>query len=154
VLQYHVDALVLASTTLSSRLAADCNSVGIPVVLLNRTSKASGVSSVTGDNAVGGSTLAAFLAAAGHRRFAYMAGLDNASTGRERERGYNGWLATHGFGMPLRAVGNYDFATTMQAAGPVRTRQAAAGRDILRQRPHRRRRARRGAQRTRTEGAA
>ncbi|XSC48231.1 substrate-binding domain-containing protein [Bradyrhizobium sp. RDT10] len=55
------------------------------------------------------------MAAGGHRRFAFMAGLENSSTSRDREKAFTGWLAEHGFAAPQRAIGNYDFATTMQA---------------------------------------
>jgi DNA-binding LacI/PurR family transcriptional regulator len=123
VMQYNVDAIVLASTTLSSRLAADCKAVGVPVVLLNRTSSATGVSSVTGENATGGKTVAAFLAAGGHRRFAYMAGLENSSTSIGREKAYTQWLIANGFDKPLRAIGNYDFVTTMSATRELLARR-------------------------------
>jgi DNA-binding LacI/PurR family transcriptional regulator len=124
VLQYHVDALVLASTTLSSRLAADCKAAGVPVVLLNRTTSASGVCSVTGDNAEGGRTIAAFLAAGGHRRFAFMAGLENSSTSRDREAAFTDWLRANGLPPPQRAVGSYDFAITMQATRDLLKRKS------------------------------
>lgn len=116
VLQYHVDALVLASTTLSSRLANDCRRAGVPVVLLNRTIEGSSVSSVTGDNVRGARDIAAFFAAGGHRRFAFMAGLENSSTSRERENGFRAWLQEHGYEAPAKAVGHYNFAVAMEAA--------------------------------------
>ena len=116
VLRYQVDALVMASVFLSSHLAEECRQAGVPVVLINRKTDDTDVSSVTGDNWHGSQTLAAFLAAGGHRRFAFVAGLENASTSRDREAGYTNWLIQNGFGPPARAVGRYSFDGAMQAA--------------------------------------
>jgi DNA-binding LacI/PurR family transcriptional regulator len=116
VLRYRVDALVLASASLSSRFDVECQQAGVPVVLLNRRTESLSVSSVTGDNRGGARTIAAFLAAGGHARFAYMAGLENSSTSREREEGYATFLAAQGLGAPLRVCGHYDFAAAAVAA--------------------------------------
>lgn len=116
VLRYRVDALILASTSLSSALADECGRAGVPVVLFNRTTNAASVSSVTGDNEHGARVIAGFLAASRHRRFAYVAGLENASTNRDREKGYTEWLLANGFGPPTRAVGHYSFEGAMAAA--------------------------------------
>ncbi|MBO1078545.1 LacI family DNA-binding transcriptional regulator [Roseomonas haemaphysalidis] len=109
VLRYRVDALVLASVGLSSRFARECRQAGVPVVLVNRRSEDDGAACITGDNAGGAALIARFLAAGGHRRPAFLAGLEDASTSREREAGFATELAALGFGPPLRAVGHYDF---------------------------------------------
>lgn len=50
ILQYQVDGMVMASTSMSSALALRCEEAGIPVVLFNRVSSGSGnASSVTTD---------------------------------------------------------------------------------------------------------
>lgn len=116
VMAWQVDGLILASTTLSSALADQCRAAGIPVLLFNRTSQAANVSSVTGENFRGGQRIAAFLAAGGHRRFAFVAGIENSSTSRDREHGFSGWLAGHGFDAPLRAVGHYNLDAAAAAA--------------------------------------
>jgi len=124
ILRYQVDALVLASTTLSSRLAAACAARGVPVVLFNRTSRhARGVASVTGDNRAGAARIADFLAAGGHRRFAFISGIENSSTSRDRERGFAEALAARGLGPPLREVGNYDRAQAEAAADALLARR-------------------------------
>lgn len=110
VLRYRVDALVLASIGLSSHFARECRQAGVPVVLVNRRSEDEGASCITGDNAGGAALIARFLAAGGHRRPAFLAGLEDASTSREREAGFAGALHALGFAPPLRAVGHYDFA--------------------------------------------
>jgi DNA-binding LacI/PurR family transcriptional regulator len=116
VLAWQVDALILASTTLSSALAGQCRAAGIPVLLFNRTSRDADVSSVTGENMRGGRVIAEFLVAGGHRRLAFVAGIENSSTSREREAGFTGWLAEHGHAAPLREVGLYDFDAACAAA--------------------------------------
>lgn len=120
IIRYRVDALILASTTLSSALAAECKAAGIPVLLFNRTTDTADVSSVTGENVRGGALIAAFLAAGGHRRMGFVAGIENSSTSRDREGGFTAWLNRHMQGSPMRAVGHY----TMEGA-------AAAARELL-----------------------
>lgn len=120
VLRYRVDALVLVSASLSSHFADECQQIGLPVVLLNRKTQSKTVSSVTGANRHGASQVAAFLAAGGHRRFAYMAGLDSSSTSRDREKGFAEYLQGRGLAAPVRAVGHY----TLHGA-------AAATRELL-----------------------
>jgi DNA-binding LacI/PurR family transcriptional regulator len=107
VLNYGVDALVLASTHLSSTLARRARAAGVPVVLFNRTTDDPGASSVTGDNRHGAEVIARFLAAAGHRRMGFVAGLAGASTNRDREAGFMQGLSALGLPPPLRAVGDY-----------------------------------------------
>ena len=122
ILQYHVDGIVLAATTLSSALARNCADAEIPVVLFNRVMADAGahttqsVSSVRGDNVAGGRALADFLVAGGHRRIAYIAGNEESYTNLERERGFRVGLAAAGLHIWARATGNYDFAQARQAA--------------------------------------
>jgi DNA-binding LacI/PurR family transcriptional regulator len=116
VLSWRVDGLILASTTLSSALAEQCRLAGIPVLLFNRTSRAANVSSVTGENLRGGRIIAEFLVAGGHRRLAFLAGIENSSTSRDRERGFSGWLAEQGLPPPMREIGLYHFETASAAA--------------------------------------
>lgn len=116
ILAWRVDGLILASTALSSALAEQCHEAGIPVLLFNRTSRGAAVSSVTGENERGGRLIAQFLVAGGHRRLAFLAGIENSSTSRDRERGFAGWLAAAGLPPPLREVGLYDFEAASAAA--------------------------------------
>lgn len=125
VLRYQVDALVLASTALSSGFADDCAAAGVPVVLFNRTSDVASVSSVAGNNQAGARQIAAFLAAGGHHRCAYVAGLADSSTNRERETGFAEGLAAAGLAPALREEGHYDFQAAMQAARRLFARRPA-----------------------------
>lgn len=116
VLRYRVEAVILASARVTSHFAEECSQARVPVVLLNRKTDRDIVSSVTGQNRIGGRTVAAFLVAGDHRRFAYVAGLEDSSTNREREEGFNEGLLRAGVGAPLRVVGHYDFDAAQRAA--------------------------------------
>lgn len=123
VMRYQVDAIVLASTSLSSAFARECRQAGVPVVMFNRTMDDPGLLSVTGDNERGGHTIARFLLAGGHRRPAFIAGLEASSTNRDRERGFTRALAEAGQGAPLRAVGHYSFEGAAEATRELLRRQ-------------------------------
>ena len=115
VLRYKVDALVLVSTGLSSRFAEECLQIGLPVVMFNRKTDSDASSSVTGENRKGGKRVAEFLLAGGHRRFAYIAGLEQSSTSRDREAGFTQCLAKHGIQQIERQVGGYSAAGAERA---------------------------------------
>jgi DNA-binding LacI/PurR family transcriptional regulator len=106
-MQYRVDGIILASTSLSSELAEECETAGIPVVLFNRTTEKDVASSVTTKNFEGGRLLGEFLVAGGHRTFGYIAGLPNSSTNRDRLAGFETALARHGLDKPIIRIGNY-----------------------------------------------
>jgi LacI family transcriptional regulator len=95
-MQYRVDGIILASTNLSSELSEECTAAGIPVVLFNRTTERDETSSVTTRNYEGGKLIGDFLLAGGHKRFAYIAGLENSSTNRDRFKGYSDALKAKG----------------------------------------------------------
>ena len=124
ILRFGVDAVILASARVTSQFAQCCARAHVPVVLLNRRTPSTAVSSVTGDNESGGRAVAEFLLAGNHRRFAFLAGLEDASTSRERERGFMTRLREADVSTPLRASGAYAFE-----AARVATRQLLSGRD-------------------------
>jgi len=116
VMQYRVDGIILASTTLSSHLSEECAAAGIPVVLFNRTTERDAVSSVTTRNREGGRRIAEFLIAGGHKRFGYISGVESSSTNRDRFAGYSEALAEAGHKDIIVGVGNYDRATAEAVA--------------------------------------
>lgn len=123
-IDYQVDGIVLASTSISNRLAARCRAGGIPVVLFNRHQDDPSLSHVTSDNVAGGRKVADHLVACGHSRIAHIAGWAGSSTGRDRARGFLAGLAAHGLA-PLAVIdGMYD-----------RDVAAAAARTIAAERP-------------------
>ncbi|MCP5261569.1 MAG: LacI family DNA-binding transcriptional regulator [Rhodoferax sp.] len=132
ILQYQVDGMVMASTSMSSALALRCEEAGIPVVLFNRVSAGSeNTSSVTTDNYQGGLLVGQYLARTGHRRVAYIAGLEDTSTNQQRERGLRDGLAESGQKMFARAVGNYDFEDAKAAARSLFAVKAAQRPDAV-----------------------
>ena len=116
ILDYQVDGLIAASIGLSSQLARRARMADVPVVLLNRGQDDGAVSSVTSDNRAGGREVADFLVAGGHRRIAYIAGWEAASTQRDRELGFREGLAAHGLELWARACGEFERATAIEAA--------------------------------------
>lgn len=125
IIGYRVDGLILASVTLSSALAEQCRAAGIPVLLFNRTTENPGVSSVMGENRRGGRLMAQFLAAGGHRRVAFMAGVEDSSTSRDREQGFLDGLGEAALALQARVVGRYRYDLAIEA---TRTLLAAAER--------------------------
>ena len=121
ILQYQVDAIVMASTVLSSALARDCARAGSPVILFNRMTKLVASddhppSAVTSDNEAGGRMAARHLHGGGHQKIAYIAGLEESSTNLDRERGFRDELALMGSRIHSRAVGNYSYEGAQLAA--------------------------------------
>jgi DNA-binding LacI/PurR family transcriptional regulator len=121
-MQYRVDGIVLASTSLSSELSEECAAAGIPVVLFNRTTERDAVSSVTTRNREGGRRVAEFLVAGGHRKFGYISGLESSSTNRDRFAGYKEGLAEAGHTEIMVEVANYDRAEAEAAARKMLSR--------------------------------
>ena len=116
VLDYQIDGLVLASVSLSSQIASRCQEAGVPVVMVNRVSDAPTASRIVGANEHGGRTIAHFLAAGGHQRIAYLAGVEESSTNRDRERGFIAGLAQCRQRLHASAVGNYHAGQAAAAA--------------------------------------
>lgn len=121
-MQYRVDGIILASTSLSSELSEECATAGIPVVLFNRTTQRDAVSSVTTRNREGGRRIAEFLVAGGHKSFGYIAGLETSSTNRDRQQGFTEGLAAHGFTDITIEMGNYSRVDAEQAARAMLSR--------------------------------
>jgi len=121
-MQYRVDGIILASTSLSSELSEECATAGIPVVLFNRTTERDAVSSVTTRNREGGKRIADFLVAGGHKSFGYIAGLENSSTNRDRFQGFAEGLDGHGFGQIAVETGNYSRPDAEAAARKMLSR--------------------------------
>jgi len=116
-LKFRVDSLVLMSATLSSGLANQCRAEGIPVIFFHRRGRVTkGFASVTGANNLGAGRVAEHLVAQGYRRPAFMGGLENSSTSREREEGFAAGIAASGLPSPDKAWGNYDRAGAFVAA--------------------------------------
>ncbi len=103
--QYQVDAVVIASATISSEVAGAWAATGRPAVLFNRAVPGAAVTTVTCDNVAGGRAVADFLVARGHRRLAFVAGRADTSTNVERELGFLGRLGELGVTLHARGGG-------------------------------------------------
>lgn len=108
-LAYQVDGVLIAASTLSSTIATQCARAGRPVVLINRYVSYDAVSAVTCDNVGGGREVADRLVAGGHKRIAFLAGLEDTSSSRDREKGFVGRLGELGIALHARDVGNYAY---------------------------------------------
>jgi len=130
-LQYRVDGVVLGSVSLSSSWVCACERAGVPVILFNRFVDDPRVSTVGVDNLAGARAAAEFLVAGGHRRIAYIAGLEESSPQRDREAGFR--QALTGLGVPLfdRAVGLFETEPAKRAARQLFDRPAAERPDAV-----------------------
>ena len=114
-LEYQIDGLVITSATVSSEMAERCADWGVPVVLFNRSVPNAHCSSVCCDNRGAASKVADLFIARGFTHIAYMAGLENTSTNREREDGFFSRLAQEGI-EPVKVVGDFTHDGGYQAA--------------------------------------
>jgi DNA-binding LacI/PurR family transcriptional regulator len=122
VLRHKVDAIILCAVRFTSHFAAECQSAGVPVILLNRIAETATASIVMGDNVRGGRTIAAFLLAGGHRNLAFLAGFADSSTSREREKGFTDAVAVADLAPPIRAIGNFDADQAARASRDLLSR--------------------------------
>lgn len=116
VLNFQVDALIMAATRASPELMAQCLAVGVPIVQINRETKHSEVSTVRGKNKWAGKTAAQHFFDAGHTRFAYVGGTKSSSTTRIRYNGFKQYLAEKGIHSVPVAYGNNSFEGATTAA--------------------------------------
>ncbi len=136
ILDYRADGIVMASTSISNRLALRCDAAGVPVVLFNRHQDAPHLSSVTSDNLAGAWRVAEHLVACGHTRIAHIAGWSQSSTGRDRAAGFRAGLAAHDLEPVATIDGRYDRAAASEAArtifgGPDRPDAVFVGNDHM-----------------------
>lgn len=83
-----VDGLILATARRDDPIVAECIAEGLPLVLVNRTADADGVSSIVNDDALGIALAVRHLKALGHTRIAHIAGPRSLSTGEARRRSF------------------------------------------------------------------
>jgi len=96
VLRYRVRGVIVTSSVISDAMAQKCGRSSVPVVLFNRHMKDLGVSSVCCDNAGAGQLVANLLLDTGHIRPAFVSGSDEATTNRDRKKGFLNCIARRG----------------------------------------------------------
>lgn len=124
VLRYRVKGVIITTAALSSKAADQCLKREVPVVLFNRYSRTRGVTSVACDNLEGGRMAADVLLRAGARNLAFLGGLAESSTSKDRQRGFTQRLKEENASM-VAAMGNeftyewgYEGASRLFAAHP------------------------------------
>jgi LacI family transcriptional regulator len=112
---FAVDGLLYVSATLDTPLPGH-GAREVPVVLVNRYIDEAQVDTVVSDNHRGGNLVAEAMIELGHRRIALIAGPENATTSRDRERGFREQLDARGVGFDetLRRVGQFSHASGYQ----------------------------------------
>lgn len=121
-LSYQIDGVILTAATLSSSVTERYDGFRKPIVLLDRHVQQDGVASVVGDGFGGGRKVADLLVAGGHRHIAFMAGLPNTSSSRDREEGFRTGLAQAGLSIAAYDVGHYTHEGATEAARRLLTR--------------------------------
>lgn len=109
VLQYQLDACILASVSLSSRADEILAGHDLSTVLVNRVPMRNHASAVLCNNIEGGRAIGEHLLETGARRIAFIAGPEVASTSRDREAGLRLALNAAGVAMHGKATGHYSF---------------------------------------------
>jgi DNA-binding LacI/PurR family transcriptional regulator len=96
VLQYHVSGVIIASASISSKMARTLKAEGTPALVFNRAIYEGAISSVCCANAPAARLVARRLLKAGHRRFGLVGGQANTSTHIERRQAFAETLAQAG----------------------------------------------------------
>ncbi|RZQ66084.1 LacI family transcriptional regulator [Amycolatopsis suaedae] len=104
-----IDGLLFTTATARSAPLASAIRRGAPVVLVNRGVPGLPCDQVDSDNADGAARVAAYFAAAGHRRVGLVGGPESASTARDRMAGYRRGCAEYGLELAEDCVANGDF---------------------------------------------
>ncbi|MCE8037613.1 MAG: LacI family DNA-binding transcriptional regulator [Halomonadaceae bacterium] len=115
IIRSQVEGVLMLAITLDTEQAETVADFGIPVVIVNRTVNYAGISQVGCDNHRGGFWAGSYLASLGHRRIAYLAGLEDSSTNQQRYAGFLAGLASRGQECHAVEVGNYRYLDASQA---------------------------------------
>lgn len=128
VLQYQVDAVILTSAQLSTRMINMCQDRGIPVVLFNRYIPYSGTYGVRCDNVAGGRMIADAFLKAGAKTFMMITGDPNGTTSQDRERGFTERLLEAGISRD--AIYSYPGLSSYDGGAAAVDRHAETGKDF------------------------
>lgn len=96
VLQYHVSGVIVASATISSKMARSLKSEGTPAVVFSRAIYDGEINTVCCANAAAGRLVAQRLVDAGYRKLGLIGGQANTSTHIERRRAFADRLRRNG----------------------------------------------------------
>lgn len=91
-----VDGIIFTAATTHSALVREAAELGAPVVLINRTLEGAPCEQIYSDNLAGGRQIARYLVDGKKKRIGLISGPDDASTIRDRERGFREALKQKG----------------------------------------------------------
>lgn len=124
-MRYAVDAIVVTSAHLSSRIASLGVGPGVPLVMFNRHVGESALPGVHCDNVRGAGLLARVLHHGGARRYLIVRGDPHGSTSPDRIGGFR--AALEALGVPESAVEEADGDSSYEGARQVVERRWSAG---------------------------
>lgn len=113
---YQLDGVILASSSLATRVARECIEAGVPVVMLNNIDPEGQISGVCADSEHGACAIADFLLAQGRRRLGLITGLSESSAAVERAFHFTRAVAEHPDARLLSACGHFTAEGAYQAA--------------------------------------
>lgn len=113
-LRYRVDGVVLASSG-SATLIAECSAAGLPIILFNNAGLDGETPHVLGRNLEGATTVARFLLAGGHRRFAFLSGLPGVATSEQRGAAFARAITAASHAPPVVVGGGYTYDVAYDA---------------------------------------
>jgi DNA-binding LacI/PurR family transcriptional regulator len=123
-LQYQVDAIIIASATVTSEMARICAARQTPVLLFNRYVPGVKIGAVSCDNVASGREVATFLHGTGHARPAYVSGEPGATTNLDRRNGFVDRWRDLGVRTCLELSGGaYTFEAGFEAATAIARRK-------------------------------
>jgi DNA-binding LacI/PurR family transcriptional regulator len=122
-LGYRLDGVILASSSLAARVAAECRDAGVPAIMFNNIDPMAATPGVTADNAGGAAMVARFLLAAGHRHIGLITGIADSSTNRERSGAFAEAVHQATGAAPLVECGDYSFAGAIRATRALLSRR-------------------------------
>lgn len=115
-LGHQLDGVILASSSLATRVARECMEAGLPVVMLNNTDPEGRIPGVCADNEHGAQAIAQHLLAQGRRRLGLITGLAESSAGVERAQCFTRAVAEHPTARLLTACGHFTAEGAYRAA--------------------------------------
>lgn len=123
VMDFRAEGVILASSTMGSKMAVQCRQNGIPAVLLNRVQSDTRMKAVCCDNYGGARIIAERFLTTGRRRIALIGGRRDTSTHLERYRGFTDFLSEHDLTLDHESEGGFRYRQAFAAAAALFARR-------------------------------
>jgi DNA-binding LacI/PurR family transcriptional regulator len=113
-LEKQVDALIFVGQLITSRLIRTLKAINevVPVILVDQVIQNSTIPSVLQDNYTGASKMMKYLTGQGHKRIAYIKGLEYECASQDRYRAYRDHLKKSGIKLDNKLVANGNYTVT------------------------------------------